>query len=137
MKFFLIENDILTASGLEVQLCCLGQEVCVYSGAAASAAQASAILANQPDYIIIGAGDQHPSLMMKNLQNHEEIRRLPVFVLLEEDEPAFLAHHARSGADYVLKKIENDFSALAQKILKIINNREKITSRQANSRLWP
>jgi len=58
-------------------------------------------------------------------------------VLLEEDEPAFLAHHARSGADYVLKKIENDFSALAQKILKIINNREKITSRQANSRLWP
>lgn len=126
-KIFLLEDDVNILYGLEAQFSTDNFEVESSEGEEDVEELLDNIRAFSPDYLVLDL--ILPKLdgfeVVKKIKEDEELSDLPIFIFTDLSDEDSKNRSLELGADYYFIKEEFDIYEFAEKVKKIINNKEK------------
>lgn len=129
-KIFVIEDDANILYGLEAQFSNAGLEVEVSEAEESPEELLDNLREFQPDYIVLDI--ILPKIdgfdIVQKIKSDEELRDKEIFIFTDLSDEDSRQRSLEIGADYVFFKDDFDTFQFAEKVLKIINNREKSQS---------
>lgn len=127
-RIHIIEDNVNILSGLQAKFSSLGMGVSTSDGSGDIEHIVRAIIAQKPHYIILDL--ILPLLdgleILKNIKANENIHNIPVFVFSDFSEEDLKNKCLNLGADYYFLKNEFNLDQFIEKVIRIINNREKV-----------
>jgi len=127
-KIFIIEDDANLLYGLEAQFSSAGFEVEVSESEEEEEELLSLLREFDPDYIVLDL--ILPKIdgfdLLKKIKEDSELRDKEVFIFTDLSDEDSRQRSLEMGADYVFFKEDFDTFSLAEKVVKIIKNQEKL-----------
>jgi len=127
-KIHIIEDNVNILGGLQAKFSSLGMEVSISDGSGDIEHIMRAIIKIKPHYIIL---DLILPLVegleiLQSIKANENIHSIPVFVFSDFSENDLKNKCLNLGADYYFVKNEFNLDQFVDKVIRIINNREKL-----------
>src|SRR3989339_1147960 len=127
-KIHIIEDNVNILGGLQAKFSSLGMEVSISDGSGDIEHIMRAIIKIKPHYIIL---DLILPLVegleiLQSIKANENIHSIPVFVFSDFSENDLKNKCLNLGSDYYFVKNEFNLDQFVDKVIRIINNREKL-----------
>ncbi len=127
-KILIVEDDINISNGLAAKFAVSNISSEVYNGAGSILNIINKIKVDLPNYIVLDLilPDMSGFELLNRIKADEDIFSIPVFVFSDMSDDDVRARCHNLGADYYFLKEELNVDEFVTKVVKILNNRNKI-----------
>ena len=127
-KIYIIEDDANLLYGLQSRFSSEGYEVEITTGEETLEELVAYIKKNQFDYVILDLilPDLDGFELLEAIRAEDDLKDLSVFVFTDLSDEDSKHRSLELGADYYFIKTDFDINEFSEKVIRILNNKEKV-----------